>query len=107
MPGFEQDSAAAMEEEEKNKRTEKKKGSFGMLRGANLLDDFQEFVSKTLFANYSAPESKLSNQQINRQTCPSKLPPQVSQDDFHTTILSCEFVHHTGLHGLGPPRGKC
>ena len=86
--GSEEDSAAAMEEEEKNKRTNKKKGSFGMLRGANLLDDFQEFVSKTLFANYSAPESKLSNQKINSQTCPSQLPPQVSQEGLRNYVHS-------------------
>ncbi|CAJ1953788.1 unnamed protein product [Cylindrotheca closterium] len=51
MPGFEPDSGSeedtAAMEEEKNK-TEKKKGSFGMLCEATLLADFQEFVSKTL-----------------------------------------------------------
>ncbi|CAJ1953111.1 unnamed protein product [Cylindrotheca closterium] len=91
MPGFEPDGGSeedtAAMEEEKNE-TEKKKGSFGMLREATLLADFQEFVSKTLFAHYSAPESKLSNQQINSQTCPSKLPPQVSQEGLRNYIHS-------------------
>ncbi|CAJ1934747.1 unnamed protein product [Cylindrotheca closterium] len=91
MPGFEPDGGSeedtAAMEEEKNK-TEKKKGSFGMLWEATVLADFQEFVSKTLFAHYSAPESKLSNQQINSQTCPSKLPPQVSQEGLRNYIHS-------------------
>ncbi|CAJ1953786.1 unnamed protein product [Cylindrotheca closterium] len=91
MPGFKPDGGSeedtAAMEEEKNK-TEKKKGSFGMLWEATLLADFQEFVSKILFAHYSAPESKLSNQQIKSQTCPSKLPPQVSQEGLRNYIHS-------------------
>ncbi|CAJ1943749.1 unnamed protein product [Cylindrotheca closterium] len=66
MPGFEPDGGSeedtAAMEEEKNE-TEKKKGSFGMLREATLLADFH-------------------------QTCPSKLPPQVSQEGLRNYIHS-------------------
>ena len=64
------------------------KTEFGLLRKSNLLEDSEKFVSKNLFSDYSFPVCQLKSEEINSQTCPSKLPPRVSEEGRKNFVIS-------------------